>query len=270
MFRKAENVDLPGILTFAGKEPELNLFVVGDLEFYGLDHDFIDVWINADFQTMPKTILLRYYRNYHLYSETNDYDREEALALIHSYDGAFLNCSARCFDYLRAFIPPGCEIRPMKMARMRQLIEPPFPLIPARMGDPADAESILRSMFQIKEFHSLISKRIEDRIPLLKEKMAEGFSTHFIVVKDGVVIANANTSAISHNAAMIAGVFTLPEYRERGLATSVVARLCRYLLDCGVVPVLFFENPKAATIYHRLGFFDFANLMIVTFVPQKK
>jgi len=268
MFLQAKKEDLARIFAFAGKEPEINLFMIGDLEFYGMDNDFIDVWIEDDAAGTLKTVLLRYHRNFLLHSETNDYDRAAVLSIVHSHDGAFLNCSGGCFAYLREAIPAGALIRPMTMARMKRLIEPEFDTLPARIAVPADAVGICRSIFEIEEFRSLIVETLEERIQRSKEKIADGFSTHFLIEEDGVVIANANTIAVSRRAAMIGGVFTLPGYRGKGLATSVVSRLCRHLLERDVVPVLFFENPAAATIYHKLGFVDFAEWIVVCLKPQ--
>lgn len=269
MFVKAENHDLERVFALAGKEPELNLFMIGDLEFYGLENDFIDVWIEVAPDRTLKTVLLRYHRNFLLLSETNDYDRAEVWNIVRAHDGTFLNCSGTCFTHLRESIPADAEIRPMNMARMRRLIEPQFPLLPARIATPADAEGINRSMFQIEEFRSMITDTLEERIRLSKAKITDGFSTHFIIEEDGVVIANANTIVISRHAAMIGGVFTLPAYRKTGLATSVVSRLCWHLLERDVVPVLFFENPEAATIYHKLGFVDFAEWIVICLQPHR-
>ncbi|MDP3130147.1 MAG: GNAT family N-acetyltransferase [Bacillota bacterium] len=263
MFRQGDATDIAGILAFAGKEPELNLFLIGDLEFYGLDNDFIDVWIEETSEGKLKTVLLRYHRNFLLHSETNDYDRASVWKIVQAHDGTFLNCSGACFSYLKEELPANAEIRPMKMAKMRQLIAPEFRLMPVRIAAPDDAERIVRSMFQIEEFRSMLTDSLEARIRLSKAKMTDGFSTHFIIEADGVVIANANTIAVSRKAAMIGGVFTLPAYRGKGLATSVVAMLCQNLLERDIAPVLFFENPKAATIYHKLGFVDFAEWIIV-------
>jgi len=263
MFQKATKDDLARIFACAGKEPELNLFMIGDLEFYGMDNDFIDVWIETSKEGTLKTILLRYHRNFLLHSETNDYDRAAVLSIAQTHNGAFLNCSGDCFAYLREAIPATATIRPMTMARMNRLIEPDFVTVTARRAVPADAEAICRSIFAIAEFKSLIVETLEERIERSKEKIADGFSTHFVVEDDGAVIANANTIAISRKAAMIGGVFTLPAYRGKGMATSVVSTLCRHLLEGNIVPVLFFENPAAATIYHKLGFVDFAEWVVV-------
>ncbi len=268
MFQKATKDDLARIFACAGKEPELNLFMIGDLEFYGMDNDFIDVWTESTPAGTLKTILLRYHRNFLLHSETNDYDRVEVMSIVQSSHGAFLNCSGTCFAYLREAIPSGAMIRPMTMARMRRLIEPDFPLVAARRAVPADAEGICLSIFEIEEFRSLIVETLEERVKRSMEKIVDGFSTHFLIEEDGIVVANANTTAISRKAAMIGGVFTLPAYRGKGLATSVVSALCRYLLERDVIPVLFFENPAAATIYHKLGFVDFAEWVVVCLQPQ--
>ena len=54
---------------------------------------------------------------------------------------------------------------------------------------------------------------------------------------------------------MIVGVGTLKEYRGRGYASWLVGKLCQDLLDDGKGFIcLFYNNPAAGRIYHRIGF----------------
>ncbi|HOW37784.1 MAG TPA: GNAT family N-acetyltransferase [Bacillota bacterium] len=262
MFRKAHPDECPKILAFARQEPVMNLFLIGDLEFYGMDPEFIEVWTESDSDDTYQTILLRYHRNFLLYSCTQDYDPREVIRLVTENGGVGFSCSARDFEPIRRQLPDGWIIHPMTMARMERLILSDRPLPQARLATPEDADDIARSLTSIVEFQVLMSETPEERAATLRRKMIEGFSTNYIIRRDGKVVANANTSAISRQAAMIGGVFTLPAYRNQGLATSVVSALCQRLLTEGRTPVLFFENPNAASIYHHLGFADLGDWIV--------
>jgi predicted GNAT family acetyltransferase len=52
----------------------------------------------------------------------------------------------------------------------------------------------------------------------------------FIVERDGIITSVASTSAETAKAAMIGGVWTIPEYRGHGHSTAVVGALCKSLL----------------------------------------
>lgn len=76
---------------------------------------------------------------------------------------------------------------------------------------------------------------------------------------DGNLVAVAGTHAVSrrHGAATIGNVFTLPEYRGRGLATATTAAVAQTLLTEGACEVTLNvreDNAPAIAAYRRLGF----------------
>ena len=89
------------------------------------------------------------------------------------------------------------------------------------------------------------------------DKLDSKKSRAFIVYDQDKVIAHANTSVETNASVMVGGVFTLPEYRTQGLASQVVYELTKECLNEGKVPCLFYDNPKAGSIYHRLGYVTF-------------
>jgi predicted GNAT family acetyltransferase len=55
---------------------------------------------------------------------------------------------------------------------------------------------------------------------------------------------------------MIVGVCSHPEKRNQGLASLCMEALCHDILAEGKTLCLFYDNPKAGSIYKRLGFKD--------------
>lgn len=78
----------------------------------------------------------------------------------------------------------------------------------------------------------------------------------FAAEQDGQIVAAALTNAETPDMAMIGGVYTPPNLRNRGHATACADALCRDLLREGIQPCLFYDNPRAGSIYRRLGFRD--------------
>jgi uncharacterized protein len=80
-------------------------------------------------------------------------------------------------------------------------------------------------------------------------------------------VAAASTSAETRTAAMVGGVWTAPEWRNRGLSTAVVAALSGELLAEQRLPYLFYrvDNAPAAHVYARIGYRPIGRWMVVYF-----
>ena len=76
----------------------------------------------------------------------------------------------------------------------------------------------------------------------------------WVAVERGRITAAALTNAETTRAAMIGGVYTLPEARGRGLSSTVCSALCAHLLARGKQPALYWKNPAAGAVYGKLGF----------------
>jgi predicted GNAT family acetyltransferase len=63
---------------------------------------------------------------------------------------------------------------------------------------------------------------------------------------------------------MVVGVGTLPSERKKGLAGSLVAKLCEDFLNEGKQFLcLFYDNPEAGSIYRKIGFTELGNYILL-------
>lgn len=88
------------------------------------------------------------------------------------------------------------------------------------------------------------------------EKILKNEITYFARI-DNLYVAKANTNAQGINYAQIGGVYTLPEYRGRGIASCVVASLIKHINKNENKNASLFvklSNKKAIEMYKRLGF----------------
>ena len=53
---------------------------------------------------------------------------------------------------------------------------------------------------------------------------------------------------------MVVSVATRKDYRHQGLMTQVLSKLCQDLLNEQKTLCLFYDNPEAGAVYHKLGF----------------
>jgi predicted GNAT family acetyltransferase len=89
----------------------------------------------------------------------------------------------------------------------------------------------------------------------------------YVAETGGRLVAGASTSAESAQAAMIGGVWTLPDERAQGYSTAVVAALAAELLEEGRCPHLFYleDNAPAAHVYKKIGFQDIGRWAVIYF-----
>ncbi len=89
----------------------------------------------------------------------------------------------------------------------------------------------------------------------------------FVREADGMVVSKAEATPAVPHAALMGGVYTLPEHRGRGHSTACVAALCERMLEQVDVMTLSVEpdNEAAYRAYRRIGFEKAADWTVVTF-----
>ena len=107
----------------------------------------------------------------------------------------------------------------------------------------------------------------------LKERLENG--RVFVVEEEKTyrrparIVSCAVTNAEGKEAALVGGVYSLPETRNRGYASACVSALCRDLQKYHKTPCLFYENPIAGHAYRKLGFAEKAKWGIL-YTKRKK
>src|SRR6056297_3963805 len=81
MIRKLEEKDRRITLDFLSDEPSINLFAIGDIESFGFEEDFQDVWGQFDNNKL-RGVLLRYHENFIPYWQKNDFSSNEFIDII--------------------------------------------------------------------------------------------------------------------------------------------------------------------------------------------
>ncbi|MFA5006122.1 MAG: GNAT family N-acetyltransferase [Candidatus Izemoplasmatales bacterium] len=253
-FRLVREDEREALLAMLYRDPFINLFIIGDIEFYGLSTDFQTVYVDGD--GVLETVVLRHHANMMVFSTTNRFDPEEVLALAERHSIKVINVGARTYARLSDELSRSFDVKRMTIARMAapDRLDSPDPEV--RRATVEDVPAIVDALYGISEFVSNLTEPREERLVGMAAKLRDGFSLHYVLERDGHIIAHASSTAHSRNAAMVVAVFTRKECRREGCASKVVSALCRHLLESGRMPVLFFDNPAAATIYHRLGFED--------------
>lgn len=137
--------------------------------------------------------------------------------------------------------------RELGLMRCRRLAE--NVVCEAETATPADADEVLRLIGRFAGECAVESREC-------RESVKREIDCFAVVREAGRIVSIAKKARETEYLCSVTGVYTLDEYRGRGLAARVVARLTREILESGKVPYLFVDaaNDAANRLYLRLGY----------------
>jgi hypothetical protein len=257
MIKKCTRKDNEKVMKFIQQEPAINLFIIADIENYGYSSEFQDVWADVK-ENSIRAVLLKYHSNFILYAphEHNYNGITEILKKQNKFK--ILSGKKETIEqYTSVF-----NFHKIKKQYFAKLTKSTFKNkrnedITIRKADFDDAEKIYNLRNTIKEFEDL-PKSLDS----IKNDLKKSSRRTFIVKSNDKIISAASTTAECSTSAMIGGVMTHPDYRNRGYASTCMSYLCKELLNENKTICLFYDNPAAGSIYRKLGFINIDQWMM--------
>jgi uncharacterized protein len=253
LFRKCHLNDHHHLMKFLLEEKAMNLFIIGDIENFGYEADFQDIYAQFDRNGDIEGVLLRYQNTYIPYAKTN-IDLTNMIKVI-SEDLDLFMVSGK--EELIGRIQEHFPFQKVKKTYFAELkittsINKSKHNYIVKKASLDDVERLFELQEQIKEF---------DFGPSTKQSYKRTLETNtgrsfYLENQEGMVISLASTTAENAYSGMVVGVCSHPDERQKGLASIVMTELCQELLSEGKSLCLFYDNPKAGRIYKRLGFED--------------
>lgn len=248
--------DREEILRYAGREPEMNLFLIGDIENFGVESETVNIYVHEE-RDRWDFLILRFYQYFLLYSRYEDYNAEEAVSFLR---GQRPDCISGKTSLLERIAPafPQWKIQSTYMSRCDKaedgFVQPEGLVI--RRLETSDVAEAIDLMSDVAEFQKTYKKsEREKHIRHMKEEMSQGGKAAVAGFLNGRMVSIASTSAENSESAMIVGVATAEEFRGKGYASAVVQALSRDCFQRGKKYLcLFYDNPVAGRIYNRIGF----------------
>ncbi|MEL7648197.1 MAG: GNAT family N-acetyltransferase [Sedimentibacter sp.] len=261
MIRKLSERDKEDVLNFLMEEASYNLFIIGDILNTGFDEDFMEIWGDFGGEGKINGVLLRYYGNFIPYWKSCELvDTEKFKKIISSHSKKKLvsgkyDIVVQFTDALKEFNASRKFFCELKDASKLPVDDGKYEIRTAEVSDAGRLSDFIES---IDEFNNTG----EDR-DMLENSIRTGSGRfYFIEDANGSIVCAAGTSAETDYAAMVVDVATSPTYRNRGMASRCLSKLCKDTLkDCNNI-CLFYSNEKAGSIYHRIGFETTGNWMI--------
>ncbi len=249
MIRPLRKRDNQVLMDFIKKESEINLFILGDVENNGYDKEFQKLWGEFNKQGELIAVLLKYFDSAIFYSR-DDFDLKGFYQIMREQDFKMLSGEKSIVEKFEA-VHNFSKRRDTYFCKLDntnslELVQSTHKL---KRVELSDVDKILELYELIDEFENVSAESA-------RKGFEEGNKRAYFIEDDGKMAAVAQTTAENSISAMIVGVCTHPDYRQRGYASLCMNKLCRELLDEGKSLCLFYNNPKAGSIYKRLGFVD--------------
>ena len=249
MIRKLEEKDRAAVMEYVSAEPSINLFIIGDIELVGFDKEFQEVWGSFDAKGELNGVLLRYKENFIPFYKENSFDDVGFKKIIQSFEGDTMISGKQSIIENYTNLLPGKKVKRMYFCELTSkdlLKESDADIKTAETGDCGRIQALMET---IEEFDRPgTQKEIEDRIENKSGRI------YYMEDSSGELMTIVQTTAENSKSAMVVGVATAKGYRNRGLMSVCLSKLCADVLDENKTLCLFYDNPKAGSVYHKLGF----------------
>ncbi|WP_442593953.1 GNAT family N-acetyltransferase [Neobacillus sp. D3-1R] len=239
------------VMKFLSTEPSINLFIIGDIEAFGYETDFQELWGELDEKNEIKAVLLRFYNSFIPYAKA-DFDIDGFLTIMHSrHEKLMLSGKA---DIVEKFENRGLSLGKKQVTYFAECKSDKYlgqSHLEIKKATINDIDRIIELRSTIEEF--MVNPNAKE---MLLSSMQSNTARTYYTEENGKITACVSTTAENSLSAMIVGVCTRKEYRRKGLATGIMQKLFKEILEEGKVLCLFYDNPEAGKIYKRLGFID--------------
>ncbi len=251
MLRKLNEEDKEVTLNFLSSESAINLFIIGDIENYGFEEEFQEIWGSFDDNNNINGVLLRYHENFIPYYKDEMFDITEFENIISSFRRKKIISGKESITNNFKMVLNNPIIKSMyfcELSEDKDLLEYTYNIKIARIED---AHKIYELLDTIEEFRDTDSNSL-DRIKNVINKKAGRI--YFIEDDEDKAITVAQSTAENSCSAMVVGVATREGYRRKGYMSQCLSKLCKDILTEGKTLCIFYHNPEAGSVYHKLGF----------------
>ncbi|MED0656892.1 GNAT family N-acetyltransferase [Anoxybacillus ayderensis] len=251
MIRKLSEADHDVVFSFLKQEPSLNLFIIGDIEAFGYEQEFQELWGDFDENGRLRAVLLRFYDSYIPYAP-GDFDIDGfAEVMRNASHPVRLSGKTELVAKFEALLSLGkkrvtyfCECNEITFPEEQSRYE-------IKQATIDDVDRVLELRSRITEFSVLPSSR-----DMLVKSLETNTGRVYYIEEDGRMVSSVATTAENTLSAMVVGVCTDPNRRYKGYASEIMKRVIQDYVRAEKTLCLFYDNPNAGRIYKRLGFYD--------------
>lgn len=241
------------LMDYLKKEPEYNLFIIGDIERYGYENYFVSVWADINKNGKIQGVLFRN-SDYIMFYSDGKYDVEGFSKLASNMKFSEISGKTETIKDLAKNLNLQ-KVRHVHFCKLNEnaLLTEKYDDVKIKKIKFGNINKIVKLYEIIDEFENTTCDNVRNGL-----KTGRGYC----IEVDRKIVAMAKSTSENKTHAMIVGVATHPNYRKRGLATKCMVKICSELLNENKIPCLFYDNEEAGKMYKKLGFKDIGNWSI--------
>ncbi len=252
MLRLLTKKDHDIVWNFLKAEASINLYAIGNIENFGYNQEFQQLWGWFE-EGILRATMMRYYSHFMYYAKKT-IPIEPFVHIIQDFNEAYiLSGKTKLVEPFEQFLES--TLLPRRDTYFSEWIASrnEHTVLDAHViqADIEDIDDILSLESKVPEFGSM-----NTTYEMIEQTFYSKTGRTFFIKENGKMIASVSTEAENSLSAMIIGVCTHPNYRGRGLASRILSHVLTILSQEGKIVCLFYNNPSAGTIYKRLGFYD--------------
>lgn len=252
--RKCNEAEQEKIYRYIALEPEINLFIYGDIETYGFSSPQVSVYVEDDGSGSYDSLVLRYFDYYIIYSQRENYALEPVIDFFKGRKN--MDSISGKIELLKPLAPhlPQFQMTADYMCRCNSVSPVNTSALTLRKLTPENSRDIVELYLQIEEFASNYHGKEDKMAEQIKINLKDG-GIAWGIFDNGQLISVGSTGGANSKSAMVIGIATHPDYRRKGYASAIVQKLCQESFAQGKdFLCLFYHNPDAGRIYHKIGF----------------
>lgn len=264
MIAKCTKQDFDILISYIGNDYPKCLYLFLNLNKYGVDSLFIDVYAQKN-EGDIKAILLKYYSCVHVFSRWNDFNCNELIDFLGSLNFSMIYCRAETAMMIHNLLPWKMKGKSVVergwVAELKQIDKPPQGLANAVMAN--DFEQIAKLIYADEDIS--LSYKYSELVKQLKERNQEGFSRNLVIKENDTIVAHACTNAEFENLAVVGELVVRKEYRRHGYASEIWRQLCWQLLKEGKRVFSFYYSDASRNLHKKVGFIEVCGWMKIVF-----
>ena len=174
MLRLASEKDRKEVLDYCLGEPNINLFIIGDIENFGFDKEFQNVWIQYD-EEIIRGIVLRYHTNFIVYSRNLDMNFKEIAELLVEKDAKVVSGKLSVINKIYELIENSYNKREMFFCELRD--ESKLEEVKEEnivIATSSDSMEIAKAYEKIEEFKGMYSADLNERYNQINNRILIG------------------------------------------------------------------------------------------------
>ncbi len=252
--RKCMESEKENIYRYIALEPEMNLFFYGDIESFGLSSSQVEVYANDSGSGTYDSLILRYFDFYIIYSQSENYALNPVLDFFQNRKN--IDSISGKVELLKPLLPhlPQFKMTADYMCRCSSVSPVNTSTLKIEKLTPENARDIVDLYLNIEEFACNYRGKEDKMAEQIRVSLQEG-GIAWGIFDNGRLISVGSTSGANSKSAMIIGIATHQDYRKKGYASTIVQKLCQESFTQGKEFLcLFYHNPDAGRIYHKIGF----------------